>query len=103
MVAVVPRPLCPQPTGNGTALRLSTLWRSSRLSSEKNQPLLRKTKAVFCKEEIWSDIASLCCFRFRKGQNSDEKDEIPSPFSLNTAQHRFIRVMHNLKLPRERN
>lgn len=47
-------------------------------------------------------VTALYCFRFRKGQNSDETDEMVSPFSLNAAWHSFISVMYNFKFPREK-
>lgn len=48
-------------------------------------------------------FSPLHCFRFRKGQNWDEKDELFSAFSLNRAWHSFSCVRYNLKSPRERN
>lgn len=48
-------------------------------------------------------VSSIDCFRVRKGETSDEKDEMFSPVSLNTARHSFISVMYNLKLSRETN
>lgn len=55
---------------------------------------------------IWPQerrVSSADCFRVRKGQNSEGKDEMFSPVSLNTARHSFISVMYNLKLSRETN
>lgn len=90
---------------------LSTLWMFYSLNSDRRRPLFRKTnkqRNYFERKRFGlilpqeRQVSPLYCFRFRKGQNPDEKD-IFSPFSLNIAWHGFISIMYNLKLPRERN